>query len=269
MMKLESSAALANASPATPEDRDVKTREDVKNVAKEFESLIALELLKTMRKTIQKSSGGGFDSEMATSMYDEELAKSISSGGAFGIADMMEASLAERMGLSEDGREAGAPMAAPMRHAAMNAGGLSTHAVMSLNDGSWVQPVADAPIRFSEGQRFGAHRDDHKHAGLDLAEPVGTPVRSANGGTIAAIRRDPNSRGGLQVTVDHPGGFTTKYMHLDSINPQLAVGAPVSAGASLGTVGNTGTSSHGAHLHFELEHQGAKVDPEPFVRSWR
>lgn len=260
-MKLDSGMALANAQSVTPEDRKVSTEADIKKVSQDFESLVALELLKTMRKTIQQSKGGGFDREMATSMFDEELAKHIAGGSAFGIADMMQSNLAERLGLGNT-PEAGAPLHVPSRP-------FGVEALQSLNDGTWVQPVDNAPIRFSEGQKFGADRHDHMHAGLDLAQATGTPVRSANAGTIAAIHRNAGSRGGLQVTVDHPGGFTTKYMHLDTIDPSLQVGAPVSAGASLGTVGNTGTSSHGAHLHFELEHHGQNLDPEPFVRSWR
>ena len=50
----------------------------------------------------------------------------------------------------------------------------------------------------------------------------------------------------------HTGSFETRYMHLDEIREDLKPGMKVKAGEMIGTVGNTGTSSKGAHLHLKF-----------------
>jgi murein DD-endopeptidase MepM/ murein hydrolase activator NlpD len=59
------------------------------------------------------------------------------------------------------------------------------------------------------------------------------------------------------IFIDHPGGWRTEYMHLDSI---LVGKGPVSKGQIIGTMGNTGNSS-GTHLHFTVRKEGKKLDP--------
>jgi len=63
---------------------------------------------------------------------------------------------------------------------------------------------------------------------------------------------------GLFIDIDHQNGYVTRYEHLSAVGaPQFS---PVSKGQIIGTNGNTGNSS-GPHLHFEVLHNGAPVDP--------
>ena len=55
-------------------------------------------------------------------------------------------------------------------------------------------------------------------------------------------------RQGQYIVLDH-GSLTTKYCHLSEI--QVEVGETVSAGQTIGAVGQTGQST-GPHLHFEV-----------------
>jgi len=63
---------------------------------------------------------------------------------------------------------------------------------------------------------------------------------------------------GRQVIIDHSDGLESRYMHLQTIAPEIAVGTPITQGVTVGTVGVSGTSSgaygtaDGSHLHFEL-----------------
>jgi murein DD-endopeptidase MepM/ murein hydrolase activator NlpD len=63
---------------------------------------------------------------------------------------------------------------------------------------------------------------------------------------------------GRQVWLQHADDLVSRYVHLDSIAAQVQVGATVSQGQLIGTVGNSGSpgSLEGegidAHLHFEL-----------------
>lgn len=85
------------------------------------------------------------------------------------------------------------------------------------------------------------------HRGIDIAVPVGTPVRATGKGTVvfAGTRRGY----GLAVIVQHPDGGRALYGH----NSQLRVvqGEQVEPGTVVALSGNTGRST-GPHVHYEL-----------------
>ena len=62
--------------------------EALRKACKEFESVFTHELLKSMRKTIEKCDlfHGGQGEEIYESLLDMELSKTLSDGGANGIA---------------------------------------------------------------------------------------------------------------------------------------------------------------------------------------
>ena len=97
----------------------------------------------------------------------------------------------------------------------------------------------------------------HFHAGLDIAAPLGTPVRAISAGRVTIAGRVAD--GAVVVQIEHAGGVTSLYGHLQ---PTLAVrvGADVVSGQVVGWVGLTGNTT-GPHLHFEVDVAGAPVDP--------
>ena len=97
------------------------------------------------------------------------------------------------------------------------------------------------------------------HTGYDFAASTGTPVKSYKGGKVTFAGR----RGGYgnRVEVTTEDGAVMSYSHLSSID--VSVGDQVSAGQQLGKVGSTGRST-GAHLHFEIEQNGRKIDPASY-----
>lgn len=103
-------------------------------------------------------------------------------------------------------------------------------------------------------QKFGETITDPKgHTGIDLWQPVGTPVYAAEGGDVIAAGIINNSYGNSQygkcILIDHKNGYYTFYAHLDTI--LVTVGQSVISGAKIGTVGQTGNVT-GPHLHFEI-----------------
>lgn len=93
------------------------------------------------------------------------------------------------------------------------------------------------------------------HTGIDIVLDAGTPVLAAAGGRVAEADVDPKD--GRYIVLDH-GSLTTKYCHLSEI--QVAAGETVSAGQTIGAVGQTGQST-GPHLHFEVARDGSPIDP--------
>jgi murein DD-endopeptidase MepM/ murein hydrolase activator NlpD len=106
------------------------------------------------------------------------------------------------------------------------------------------------------GARWGV-----RHDGLDIAAPIGTPIRVPIGGTV--IDSGPASGFGLWVRVRHADGAITTYGH---INRSLVTnGEQVKAGQEIAEVGNRGQST-GPHLHIEvMTPGGTKINPRPWL----
>ena len=97
------------------------------------------------------------------------------------------------------------------------------------------------------------------HEGIDIIAEMGTSVYATGKGTIDFI----GIKGGygLCVEINHGFGYTTLYGHLSSANVQL--GQKVLRGTLIAKTGNSGLSS-GPHLHYEVTHDGVKLDPVGF-----
>lgn len=94
------------------------------------------------------------------------------------------------------------------------------------------------------------------HTELDLAAPIGTPVRAVRAGTVTESRFDDRTGWGWTVVVNH-SGVTTRFSH-NSAN--LAdVGQRVEAGTAIAQVGSTGNST-GPHVDYRLTVHGVPVD---------
>ncbi len=98
------------------------------------------------------------------------------------------------------------------------------------------------------------------HHGIDLSNPIGTPVRASGPGTVLFSSVDeqdlyPSSAGyGIVIVIEHDfvwdGNILwTLYAHLDQT--LVRPGDRVEMGQVIALSGNTGRSS-GPHLHFEV-----------------
>lgn len=77
--------------------------------------------------------------------------------------------------------------------------------------------------------------------------PRGTPVLAVADGVVD---RWTGTFAGNALHVQHAGGWTSRYMHLDQWT--VEDGQHVRKGQVIGTVGSTGTKSADPHLHFAL-----------------
>ena len=109
--------------------------------------------------------------------------------------------------------------------------------------------------------KYGEQRKDHIHHGTDYGVSSGTPISVIQPGTVADAGFRDNGYGN-QVKVNHPGGVSSFYAHLSSIN--VSSGQKVDPGTVIGNVGNTG-NSYGAHLHFEVDVNGKLTNSEPYA----
>src|SRR3954452_23502724 len=104
------------------------------------------------------------------------------------------------------------------------------------------------------------------HFGVDIAAPIGTPIRAATSGVV---QRAGSATGfGLAVYIRGDDGAVTVYGHVNQF--YVKAGERVSAGEKIAEVVNRGQST-GPHLHFEVHPGGGmysgQVDPVPWLRS--
>lgn len=100
---------------------------------------------------------------------------------------------------------------------------------------------------------LGQVRDHH---GLDIAAGEGEAFRAAAAGRVTYAGWTEGY--GNLIEIDHGDGLVSRYGH--NQENMVAVGERVTAGQTIGLVGNTGLST-GPHLHFEIRDQGMAVDP--------
>lgn len=81
------------------------------------------------------------------------------------------------------------------------------------------------------------------HRGVDIAVPTGTTVLAAMDGTVTTATYDASY--GNYVVIEDSNGYCTKYAHMDTLS--VSAGQTVTHGTTIGTTGNTGSST-GSHL---------------------
>jgi murein DD-endopeptidase MepM/ murein hydrolase activator NlpD len=121
----------------------------------------------------------------------------------------------------------------------------------------WMLPLDDYTFTSPYGVRWGK-----LHAGIDLADPEGTPFKAVHTGLVT--QAGYNGGYGYSITVKNTDGTEVVYAHARRLLVQA--GDQVHAGQVVGEVGNTG-ASYGTHLHLEIHVNGQPTDPIPFLRQ--
>jgi murein DD-endopeptidase MepM/ murein hydrolase activator NlpD len=96
------------------------------------------------------------------------------------------------------------------------------------------------------------------HAGLDIAGPLGTPVRAAADGIVSLAKKDMVLTG-QSVVIEHGYGLDTVYIHMNAI--KVKEGQRVKQGDVIGEIGKSGRAN-GPHLHFGVTWFDVRLDPQ-------
>jgi murein DD-endopeptidase MepM/ murein hydrolase activator NlpD len=103
-----------------------------------------------------------------------------------------------------------------------------------------------------------------RHAGVDFAADLGTPVRTVGDGVV--IKAGWAGGFGKLIEIRHRDGIVTRYGHLRGFAPNVRDGLVVTQGQVVGYVGSTGLST-GPHLHFETLVNGVSREPTRTLRE--
>lgn len=88
------------------------------------------------------------------------------------------------------------------------------------------------------------------HKGIDYYSPSGGAILAAADGTV--IEKKYRDDYGNMLLIDHGQGVYTRYAHLSSFAPGVAIGSTVKAGQQIGLMGNTAAYRIPVHLHYEV-----------------
>ena len=125
------------------------------------------------------------------------------------------------------------------------------------------------PLRGWETSAYGRRADPFtgqpsRHNGVDIAAPMGSPIRSATNGVVRAAGWDDML--GNYVEVRALMGYSYVYGHMSKILTEY--GAAVVTGRVIGLVGDTGYAT-GPHLHFEVRKYGVPQNPKYYLPGIR
>lgn len=123
-----------------------------------------------------------------------------------------------------------------------------------------IKPLDPGQFRISSsfGKRIDPFdRKEKFHRGIDLAVPVGTPVKATADGVVTKVEK---GRGwGLLIRLKHGDDYVTSYAQLSE--SKVDIGQVVKKGDIIALSGNSGRST-APHLHYEVIRNGQPVDPE-------
>lgn len=100
------------------------------------------------------------------------------------------------------------------------------------------------------------------HTGVDFAGKNGAEIVAVADGVVSWS--SDRYGYGIMVELNHGGGYATRYAH-NSEN-LVSVGDEVKKGQVVALMGETGRAT-GPNLHFEVLHNGRRVNPVKFIRE--
>jgi len=130
-----------------------------------------------------------------------------------------------------------------------------------------IQPVRNSDLkRGISGFGFRIdpiYKTTQMHTGMDFVADKGTEVYVTGDGVVEELESKLWGYGKC-IVVNHGYGYKTRYAHLKEF--KVKKGQKLKRGELIGLVGSTGKST-GAHLHYEVEVNGNKVNPISYYHS--
>jgi len=97
---------------------------------------------------------------------------------------------------------------------------------------------------------------------LEIAVPLGTPVRAAGAGLVVEVADD--STLGKIIRIDHRSGYETVYGGASEV--RVSKGQRVAAGTVIALSGGAPASLE-PHLHFEMRRHGVAIDASSVIKK--
>jgi biotin carboxyl carrier protein len=115
-----------------------------------------------------------------------------------------------------------------------------------------------SPVKGLVTQSFNVAEE---HFGVDVVAKKDALIKSTLDGTVIYSGFTPSE--GYVLHIQHENNLISIYKHNSSVLKKM--GDKVKSGEAVAIIGNSGESSKGPHLHFELWHNGLPINPEEFI----
>jgi murein DD-endopeptidase MepM/ murein hydrolase activator NlpD len=119
------------------------------------------------------------------------------------------------------------------------------------------------PVRGRVIGEFGSKPSGQQNDGINVAVPVGTPIKAAEDGVVAYAGNELKTYGNL-VLIRHANGFVTAYAHASEI--LVKRDEQIKRGQVIAKAGQTGNVS-APQLHFEVRKGSSPVNPMPYLAN--
>ena len=129
------------------------------------------------------------------------------------------------------------------------------------NDSGYVFPVGGGPSVVSVSHHH------HDYPAADIAAPEGSPLYALADSVVLESWAQPDPYCGIGLVLRASDGQEWTYCHLSYLDPQVAQGAVLSAGQSVGLVGSTGDAT-GPHLHLQIDPPTHYPQLEPWFQRF-
>jgi murein DD-endopeptidase MepM/ murein hydrolase activator NlpD len=123
--------------------------------------------------------------------------------------------------------------------------------------------IFDWPVQGAIIGSYGLSEAGKRNDGVNIAAPVGTPVRAAADGEVVYRGSELEGYGNL-LLIKHEDGFVTAYAHNDAM--LVKKGDRVRQGQVIAKVGQTGSANE-PQLHFEIRQNLKAIDPVALLGS--
>lgn len=136
----------------------------------------------------------------------------------------------------------------------LDAGQTSSYVVKAVQ----VELPLTLPVQGYITQEF---NPDQQHFGIDFAGKVGSSIYAAADGSV--IFSGWTYDDGYMIIMAHGSGYRTTYKHNQAL--LKSAGEFVRRGEPIALLGNSGRTSYGPHLHFEVWKDGAPLNPKELL----
>lgn len=193
---------------------------------------------------------------------------SISRSTGASVADLARANQLRapyQLNVGQTLRIPGGAAAPATREAAMTGGNV---AEIARNVSYEAPPAKSArlfewPVQGAVIGNYGLSSAGKRNDGVNIAAPVGTPVRASADGEVVYRGSELQGYGNL-ILIKHEDGFVTAYAHNDAM--LVKKGDRVRQGQVIAKVGQTGSATE-PQLHFEIRQNLKAVDPVALLEA--
>lgn len=194
---------------------------------------------------------------------------SVSRATGVSVADLAAANRLRAPYALKVGETLSIPRAAASAPAPQREAGIQGDVADIARNVNYEAPPAKAPSLFDwpvQGAvigSFGLSSSGKRNDGVNIAAPVGTPVRAAADGEVVYRGAELEGYGNL-LLIKHQDGFVTAYAHNDAM--LVKKGDRVRQGQVIAKVGKSGAASE-PQLHFEIRQNLKAIDPVALLGS--